>query len=315
MTISLNNTRSFTFQSLCFCIVVLLLFQCKSPLEEIRSVEKAKFNFSYNLDEPDSRNFLDHRLEEISGLTISKNDKDLFSLNDEEGKIYILNEEQKVADVVPFGKRGDYEGIENVHGDLYVLKSSGTLLLIDLDKKEIEKKFKTSLNQRNDVEGLGFDKRDSTLLLACKAQAGIEKKIEEARAVYKFNLDKHKLNETPFLLITDNAIESFLIKNRPKNEGTARDNLKFKNLLQRASHFSPSAIAVHPITNHYYLLSAVSKLLFVVDENSKILNVSFLDTGIFTQPEGISFSSNGTLYIANEAAKSKASVVVFNMID
>lgn len=295
--------------------LAISLLQCNKPIEEIYNVSHVDFTLAYNLEIPNSKNFLKHSLEEISALSISMNEKNLFAVNDEEGKIYILDKEGSgIADVVPFGKRGDYEGIENVNGDLYVLKNSGTLFLIDLDKKEVEKKYKTILSSKNDVEGLGFDFVDSTLLLACKAKAGIEKKIENARAVYKFDLLKKELNEEPYLVISDEKIKSFLNKNRPDREDSPLENAYFNNLKKRASYFSPSGIAVHPKSQNYYIISAVAKLLLVLDREGEILNISFLDTGTFTQPEGICFSQDGTLYIANEAAKAKASVLGFRKI-
>ena len=288
------------------------LCSCESTIEKIHDVSSKDFDLPYDLQKPQQKNYLEHSLQEISALSFSANGQDLFCLNDEEGKTFLIEGiSSDILEMLPFGKKGDYEGIEIVNGDLYVLKSSGTLYLIDLNKQEIDKKYKSDLSKKNDVEGLGFDHVDSTLLLACKAQAGMDEPIMDARAVYAFDLKKKELISEPYLLITDEMIEDFLISNGPKIGDNLKEKAFVTNLFKRASYFAPSGIAVHPKTGHYYIISAVAKLLIVMDRNKKILNISFLDSSIFSQPEGICFSNKGVLYIANEGVKSKASVCIF----
>ena len=74
----------------------------------------------------------------------------------------------------------------------------------------------------------------------------------------------------------------------------------------------PSAIAVHPITKHYYILSAMSNSLVVVNRQNKIMHIKRLSRKRFEQPEGLTFSTNGDLFIASEGLKKKAKIYKFD---
>lgn len=291
-------------------ILGFFLQSCNIEIQEIREISNGK-SLSYKIADPDGTYLLGRELKEISGLCFGENNNNLFCINDEEGRIFILDKEGSgVTRKIPFGKKGDYEGIEIVDNSIFVTKSTGTILELDTIKQDVKNKYNTSLKSENDVEGLGFYKPDSCLLLACKANAGIEAEIKNTRAIYKFDLKNRVLDEDPFLLISDEDIISFIRKHAPKSEN---DNQKgyFDRLVKRASHFAPSAIAVHPTTNEIYILSAVSKLLIVVDGSANIKHFVFLDRSLFGQPEGICFSQEGKMFISNEAAKGKANILSF----
>ena len=60
----------------------------------------------------------------------------------------------------------------------------------------------------NDVEGLCYDPKNNSLLLACKGNPG--KKYKGNRAVYEFSLDRKKLNKKPkFLLPVKEIMENY----------------------------------------------------------------------------------------------------------
>jgi uncharacterized protein YjiK len=75
--------------------------------------------------------------------------------------------------------------------------------------------------------------------------------------------------------------------------------------------FRPSAVAIHPITHHVYLLASVGKMLIAMDWQGKFLHIHHLDSHLFKQPEGMCFAPDGTLFIANEAKGGKANVLSF----
>ncbi|MEL6720372.1 MAG: SdiA-regulated domain-containing protein, partial [Bacteroidota bacterium] len=64
--------------------------------------------------------------------------------------------------------------------------------------------------------------------------------------------------------------------------------------------FAPSAIAIHPITKDWYILSSVGKLLVVLDQEGNIQNVEKLSARLMKQPEGLCFDTNGDLFITSE---------------
>jgi len=76
--------------------------------------------------------------------------------------------------------------------------------------------------------------------------------------------------------------------------------------------FQPSGIAVHPVSNEYYIVASVGKLLIVLGRDFEILSITKLDKRFFKQPEGICFDESGTLFISNEGKGSKATILKFS---
>ena len=73
--------------------------------------------------------------------------------------------------------------------------------------------------------------------------------------------------------------------------------------------FSPSDVAIHPKTGDYYVLEGKNPKLVILDAKGAIKTVHELDENYFSQPEGITFSPDGTLYIANEAGDDAANIL------
>lgn len=76
--------------------------------------------------------------------------------------------------------------------------------------------------------------------------------------------------------------------------------------------FSPSDIAIHPKTGKYYILDGKNPKLLILDKDGTIEKVYKLDKNQFAQPEGITFSPDGTLYISNESGNNPASILQVN---
>ena len=79
--------------------------------------------------------------------------------------------------------------------------------------------------------------------------------------------------------------------------------------------FNPSALAIHPITNELYVLSA-SERMIVVYEGDVVKQVLLLSPDEFYKPEGLDFLSNGDMVICNEGMKKgylQGTVAVFEM--
>jgi len=67
--------------------------------------------------------------------------------------------------------------------------------------------------------------------------------------------------------------------------------------------FHPSAITKNQLTNEWYILSSVNKILVVTDAGWKVKAVYPINPSLFVQPEGITFDSQNNLYISNEGDK------------
>ena len=78
-----------------------------------------------------------------------------------------------------------------------------------------------------------------------------------------------------------------------------------------STRFKPSGASINPATDELYILSSVNKLLVVANRNGKIKETYHLDPSIFNQPEGITFTANGSLFISNEADETHAATILF----
>lgn len=255
-------------------------------------LEQEQIPFGYELEKPTAKYTLDKDLEEISGLSCF-GEGQLACVQDEEGYVFIFDEQkQGVIEKYKFAKKGDYEDIEVVGNTIYVSRNDGVIYEIRIrENQEVEVlENKTFLNEKDNIEGLVFDKKTNSLLLACKGNTD-KKTAKNKREVYTFDLETKKLKEDPFFLINFEDIANF----------TGEDEV----------HFNTSGIAIHPISGEIYMIASSGKKLIVVNRDGFILDVQPLPRKIFSQPEGICFDLEGTLYISNEARGGKATILKF----
>ncbi|PKP13378.1 MAG: hypothetical protein CVU08_05740 [Bacteroidetes bacterium HGW-Bacteroidetes-3] len=272
----MNSTISF--------LAFLMLLSCEEQ-------PKATFDECniYNLKQPSVVWKMPSELDEISGIEILKNQK-VIAHNDEDGNLFVYDLINKTLEkIIPFAKEGDYEDVAIKDSTAFVLRSDGTIFEVQnyLDAPKTIK-HKTFLTEKDNAEGLFFDTQKNRLLVACKENSD-KKNDKDTRFVYEFLLEKKSLNPNPVLTISQNDI-----------------NLKSK--------FSPSGLAIHPISKDIYVLSSVGKMLAEFSSKGKLQKIYSLNYSHFMQPEGISFGENGDLYISNEAKKNKANILEFNYI-
>lgn len=290
-------------------LVSSILFSCKS---------QSDYNYPvpYNFNEANLKLLLDDELNEISGISLTNNGEQIIGVADEKGVLYFLDAATgKILKKLEFHKDGDYEDVELVGKDLYVLKSSGTLYqvkdIMQTETGEFEK-FNTALEISNDVEGLCYDKKNNQLLLACKASPDLDTPIshkEQVRAVYSFDLKTNTLNKENSVRISRKAFLEFVLANPtlPKaNKWKERFGDQAENFA-----FEPSAIAIQESTGNYYVLSSVGKMLAVFTPDWKLHTLIKFDKSKFVQPEGICFDQAENLYICNEGKSSNAIIYKF----
>ena len=282
------------------------LFESKSS----HSISDSTTVNDYNLDEPSKILPLPSKLMEISGLSYFSPKNQLLGIHDEKGIIYFINAQSGVIEEkTKFGKRGDYEGVELVGNKIYVIKSNGTISVFDLKKKKAEDKIKTPFSTTNDIEGLGYLENENALLIACKGKASIDKdeKLKKTKAIYKFDLSKKETIETPWLTIEDKLLKDKVESAFPKEKHSKKFVKKMK---ERVKTFSPSGIAIHPISKHIYILSSQGKTLLEFSPTKQLQTLHFLDKK-HAQPEGICFAPNGDLFISNEGKGLGAKIFVY----
>lgn len=266
----------------------------------------------YDLTNPNKRLKLSKKLEEVSGLSLSRDGQQIVAVEDERGKIYLLDKQTgEILKDFDFWKSGDYEGVEVVGSEIYVLKSSGTIYRVINPGKENQtvEKFNSFLDSDNDVEGLAYDPVKHRLLLACKAKAGQGKAFQGKKSIYAFDLNTLTLQPEPAFVVSLSDIHTYL--------GTTpaiRKLDKLAEMFKPGSEliFAPSAVAIHPITGDIYILSSVGKVLMVINSSGQLQHIEKLRKEVHSQPEGLCFDVDGTLYIANEGKGGRGEILIFN---
>ncbi|MEM6766834.1 MAG: hypothetical protein AAF655_18000 [Bacteroidota bacterium] len=292
-----------------------LSIEDSSMVEEVSTRALTKENpFPYKLEEPLSKVKLPKRLTEISGLSYVA-PQEVVLVQDEKGKIYHYDlKNDSILHVHDFGKGGDYEGVETLGDQAFVLRSDGDVYHVDdwtVDSDDAEK-VETILTDRNDTEGLGLLASQNLLLIACKAEPNYDgNSLSYKRAVYAYDIKKKRVIPQPFLVIDLKEI-----KKRMKQSALTRFAKDFASTFDPAGDrsFQPSGLAVHPLTGDFYIIATAGKLLVVLDEQKKIKYVQTLDEETFKQPEGICFGPDGTLFISNEGRGGRGNVLQFSYL-
>lgn len=278
------------------------------------AISSPHYHFPYQLREPNQSFKMPNKLEEISGLCIAPNNKFLYTIQDEKGNIYKIDiASGEVVEKFDFGKNGDYEGIAIYQNTVFVTRSNGTIYEVkNLGKEDQDvSNYKTDLKGKNDVEGFCYQPSSNSLLLACKGIPTMGETTEEAanrKYIYRFDLATRKLIPEPFYKITLKKVQQFL-----KEASYNVELQNFQSYLNQNSYFkfSPSGIAIHPKTNEIYILSSSKKMLLITNEAGDIQYLAKLNKKIHRQPEGIAFTPDGTLYIANEGKGGHGTIHVY----
>lgn len=272
----------------------------------------ADYELGYTLTEPDGTFKMPKKLEEISGLSISRDGSMLIAIEDENGKIYLIDKETgELEEDFTFWKPGDYEGVEVVGSDIYVLKSSGTLYRVKkagTKDQEVEK-FNGFLDSDNDVEGLTYDPTKHRLLLACKGKGGKGEPFREKKSIYAFDLQTLTLQPNPVFVISLNDIHEYL-----STAPAIRKLSKLAEMFKPGTEltFAPSGVAIHPISGDIFVLSSVGKVLMIINQEGQLLHIEKLRKEVHSQPEGLCFDQDGTLYIANEGKGARGRILRFD---
>ena len=270
-------------------------------------------DFPYSINQPDAVFELPGELREISGLSLCDDGEHLVAHNDEEGIIFVLSKKDgRVEKKIVFWDEGDYEGIEVVGDDAFVIKSNGNIYQVRNFLKDDHPqtiKHRSFLNKENDVEGLGYDAARHALLVGCKGKGVDEKGGKLKKAIYAFSLDSMQMQRKPVYVLELKDIQQ-LLEHYP--EGTAH-----KKICETFApgtnemRFNPSAIAVHPLNRNIYLTSSTGKMLMVMDPGGRLLFIEKFKKSVHPQPEGLCFDKDGTLYIADEGKKGQGRIYRF----
>jgi uncharacterized protein YjiK len=274
------------------------------------SSEKRKLSgksFPYDLSEFDTKITLPQGLTEISGIAWYRNDT-ILGIQDEKARVYVIDlRSAEAASHFNFGKDGDFEDLAVINDSILALRSDGKIYEMgnfNAGPSDV-KVYSTPLTSLNNTEGFAWDKLSNSLLIACKGAESPEKtKTGHKKAIYRYNPETKKMAEEP----------AYVINLKDPDDYSSPDILTDLEAVAKKNHikieFLPSGISVHPLTGEIYVLSR--RLLLILNRQGKIINFSFLEPTIFSQPEGICFSPSGDLYISSEGRGGNGYILKFN---
>jgi hypothetical protein len=270
------------------------------------------FDIPYDLSNPDEKIYLPAELTEISGIELVGPGQ-MACVQDELGKIYFFDLRMKsISRTVDFGKKGDYEDLVISDSMAYILRSDGVIFKVAgiANQDLVVSKIKTSLNRTHDTEGLCPGPDGRSLWIVCKGNPGQHDQgaLKGKKAVYRFDLAGEIIDPDPVVQINLKIIEDR--KNLNLFTRFSANVGKRLGMIGEDWVFQPSAIDIHPLDGNVYVLSHINKTLLVIDSLNRY-SVNFLDPGLFRQPEGITFSPSGDLYISNEGAGGRAVILMF----
>jgi uncharacterized protein YjiK len=248
-------------------------------------------NNTNNVESPDGYDFsagkkifLLSKLEEISGIAfVPGSDTMLMAVNDEEGKIFSIriHEPKAKAASFKFGKRGDYEDIAWFAGKWRVLESTGIIHSVNMEDSTHDQSER--LLPFGEYEGMAA--YGDALFVICKDCPAARR---DSIPIYKIKIKEDSL----FLETIMQLDPSAMIEKKKKN-------------------YLPSALAQHPVTHDWYILSHLNGLMLIADSNFNVKQKIKLPRSMFTQPEGIAFSSAGDLFISNEGDEAAGYIMIF----
>jgi uncharacterized protein YjiK len=266
--------------------VLISLFSCSG------GEQQKPADLPYDLTAP-QKFIMSSELAEISGVAIKQSSDSIYAIQDEEGILFSLLPGSDKVTSRKFGKRGDYEDLTIAGNTAYILKSNGTIYTVPLNKsisKESDQvqELKDLLPQ-GEYEGMYADESNNKLYVLCKHC----KKIPQGSGYSLAIAADGTLTASETFNLNVDAIQE-ITKNKKVN-------------------FHPSAITKNKVTNEWFVLSSVNRILIRASAGWTIKNVYPLDPSIFVQPEGLAFDNKNNLYISNEAgSSSNGNILKFN---
>lgn len=264
---------------------LLTISACKGKASELEN-EIMNYKILQKWDLPKALN-------EVSGIAWI-GDNQIACVQDEDGIIFVYDlSTSRIEDKIDFGSGGDFEGIAVVEQDIYVLRSDGIIIEVSdfLGKDPQVKKHVTNLNRLAgiNIEGLCADAENNRLLLAVKERKGSSKQKE----IYAVDLNQ-KVSENKLLFTVDFTDPVFQkVKGKEK--------------------FMPGEIGIHPKTGEYFILDGSEPKLLIAEKDGTLKELFMLRLEEFGNPEGLTFSPSGELYISNEAEHAPANILKISL--
>jgi len=231
-------------------------------------------------------------LKNISAIEYLQKGK-LACLQEEIGSIFIFNlETGRVEKEIPFGPPGDYEGLEIIGTAAYVACADGRILEIQhySSQKRTLIEHGSHLTVEENVNGLCYDRKNKRLLVTVKAA---EDGSQAVKGIYAFILATRVMAVKPVIDI--DLKDSVFSGLQPKNV---------------QSVFQPSDLDINPKDNQVYIIDGTRGQLLRIRSNGAIIGLAELDKTKIFQPEGITFTPSGEIYLASKGVRDEPGMLL-----
>jgi hypothetical protein len=265
-----------------FCLsLAVFIFGCNHGSKQYDSPACYNLNKPYLIKLPPE-------LKEISGIAYYSKDNSLFAESDAKGALYkiFLN---KPTDIRKwkYSHKKDYEDIVLHDSTFFILNNNGDITALTfVNDSLVPHEYTFPENGKYEFESLYYDDQLQKLVLICKDCA-----LDKEASVSTYSFDPKQ-----FTYGSSYSIETKII-----GDIAGPSSAKFK----------PSGASINPVTGELYILSSINKVLVVASRAGVIKDVYKLDPALFGQPEGITFSPNGGLFISNEAGTTTAADILY----
>ncbi|RDV15518.1 hypothetical protein DXT99_08485 [Pontibacter diazotrophicus] len=237
---------------------------------------------------------LPSELREVSGISFLKHNL-LACVQDEEGTIFLYDLGKKeVTRRIDFAGPGDYEGIAVVGSTAYVLRSDGAIYEVaDFMGKEPKTILHASvMAATQNTEGLAYDRKNNRLLVAGK---GYDTRLGNNKGIYAIPLENNKMQAEPVITI---SLAQEQLKSPGKKQKNAYDTLQ------------PSSLELNDASGELYILDAGNHRMYTLSQQGQIQKTTMLDKKQLRQPEGLTFSDTGDIYITTEGGKKGKALIM-----
>lgn len=223
-------------------------------------------------------------LNEISGISFVEKDL-LACVQDEKGIIYLFDLERNlISKRIKFSGKGDYEAIAVKGQTAYVLTGDGTLYEVnDFRDQPSVNTFDLNISENLESEAMCYDLKGNRLLIALKNS----KNDESEPGLFAFDLNTKMFNDSVPAFVID-------LSNAPVKRKD-RDNIK--------KIWQPADIAIDPNMKRIYVIDAINQHFMELDMLGKLISMEEITNKKMDHPEGIAVSSDGKVYICNDANK------------
>lgn len=236
---------------------------------------------------------------EISGISWM-DDQRMACVQDEAGSLFIYNlRTSRVEREIPFAGPGDYEAVSKAGDRFYVMRADGYIFELDpTAKNPVVQKMDIGWSGKHDIEAMSYDAAGKRLLLTDKMDDK-----GSMRRIYAFDLTSRQMSSSPVLELdlggaADDEKDSGKKGGKKKGGGHA---------------MQPSAMATHPQTGDIYLTDGGESTLWVLDRTGKVKRFIKLNKDDFPQPEGLTISPKGEVYISSEGVKGDGVIARISM--